>query len=287
MALPVDKLRVHARTILLTTAAMLAFAANSILCRMALGQGLIDPASFTSIRIIAGAVTLGLLVALTKRKTTLPRQWSAIAALFGYMVFFSFAYISLNAGTGALLLFGSVQLTMFVAAIRSGERFSALSWIGLAAAFGGLVYLVAPGVTAPEPVGALLMVLSGIAWGVYSLVGRSSSSPLPSTAANFVYCIPLTIALSALFVQSASVSLPGTVLAIASGSIASGIGYAIWYSVLPQLTTGRAATVQLSVPIIAAVGGVLLLSEPATVRLVVASGLTLGGIWLVLTQRLR
>jgi drug/metabolite transporter (DMT)-like permease len=266
---------------------MLAFAANSLLCRMALGQNLIDPASFTSIRIVAGAATLGIIVALSSRDTKLRPDWPAIAALFGYMMFFSFAYISLNAGTGALLLFGSVQLTMFVSAIRSGERFSFVSWIGLSIAFGGLVYLVAPGVSAPEPSGALLMVLAGIAWGAYSLIGRSSGNPLLSTAANFVYCVPLTIVLSVLFTQNVNVSLPGVLLAVASGSIASGLGYAIWYSVLPRLTTGRAATVQLSVPVIAAIGGVLLLSEEATIRLVIASGLTLGGIWLVLVQRSR
>jgi drug/metabolite transporter (DMT)-like permease len=266
---------------------MLAFAANSLLCRMALGQNLIDPASFTSIRIVAGAATLGIIVALSSRDTKLRPDWPAIAALFGYMMFFSFAYISLNAGTGALLLFGSVQLTMFVSAIRSGERFSFVSWIGLSIAFGGLVYLVAPGVSAPEPSGALLMVLAGIAWGAYSLIGRSSGNPLLSTAANFVYCVPLTIVLSVLFTQNVNVSLPGVLLAVASGSIASGLGYAIWYSVLPRLSTGRAATVQLSVPVIAAIGGVLLLSEEATIRLVIASGLTLGGIWLVLVQRSR
>ncbi len=265
--------------------AMIAFAANSLLCRMALGQNLIDAASFTSIRIIAGAATLGLIVALKTRDTTLRPDWPAVAALFGYMVFFSFAYVSLNAGTGALLLFGSVQLTMFASAIRSGERFSLLAWIGLAVAFGGLVYLVAPGVSAPEPRGAVLMVLAGIAWGVYCLVGRSTGSPLLATTANFVFCIPLTVALSALFIRSADAAFPGVLLAIASGAIASGLGYAIWYSVLPQLTTGQAATVQLSVPVIAAAGGVLFLAEQAGIRLVVAAGLTLGGIWLVLAQR--
>lgn len=267
--------------------AMLAFAANSLLCRMALGQDHIDPASFTTIRVISGAVTLVLIIALRGGATTLKPNRRAIAALFGYMIFFSFAYISLSAGTGALLLFGAVQLTMFVAAIRGGEKFSALSWVGLAVAFAGLVYLVAPGVTAPDPVGALLMVLAGIAWGAYSLVGRSSKRPLLATASNFVYCIPLTLVLSALYFQSAEITAPGVLLAVASGSVASGLGYSIWYSVLPHLSAGRAATVQLSVPVIAAVGGVLFLSEPTTMRLVVASGLTLGGIWLVLAQRSR
>ena len=264
---------------------MIAFAANSLLCRMALGQDLIDAASFTSIRIIAGAVTLGLIVVQRSGATQLRPHWPAVAALFGYMAFFSFAYVSLDAGTGALLLFGSVQLTMFIAAIRGGERFSMSSWVGLALAFAGLVYLVLPGVSAPEPVGAMLMVLAGIAWGGYCLVGRSTGSPLLSTTANFVFCIPLTLVLGVVCFQSADLSLEGALLAVASGALASGLGYAIWYSVLPQLTTGRAATVQLSVPVIAAAGGVLLLSEQATVRLIVAAGLTLGGIGLVLAQK--
>lgn len=275
----------NVRAALLTSMALLAFAANSLLCRMALGQDHIDPASFTTVRIISGAITLVLIVAVRSGLPTLKPNKPAIAALFGYMIFFSFAYISLSAGTGALLLFGAVQLTMFLAAIRGGEQFSVLSWVGLAVAFVGLVYLVAPGVTAPDPKGALLMVLAGIAWGAYSIVGRCSERPLLATASNFVYCIPLTLVLSALYLQGADLSTTGVLLAVASGSIASGLGYAVWYAVLPSLSTGRAATVQLSVPLIAAVGGVLFLSEPATTRLVVASGLTLGGIWLALAQR--
>ncbi len=201
------------------------------------------------------------------------------------MVCFAFAYLSLSAGTGALLLFGAVQLTMFASAIRSGERFTLVSWAGLCAAFAGLVYLVAPGVAAPDPKGALLMVAAGVAWGVYSLIGRRADRPLLATMANFVYSVPPAIALSVIFIASADVSVPGTLLAIASGALASGLGYAVWYAALPGLTAGRAATVQLSVPVIAALGGVLLLSEQITLRLVVASGLTIGGIWLVLTSR--
>ena len=275
------------RTIFLTAAAMTAFAANSLLCRMALGQELIDAASFTSVRVISGALTLGLLVFIRGRSTKLRPNWPGAGALFCYMAFFSFAYLSLSAGTGALLLFGAVQLTMFASAVRSGERFSFLSWAGLCAAFAGLVFLVAPGVTAPDPIAATLMVIAGIAWGAYSLIGRKSGSPLLSTAANFVYCVPLTVGLSILFVAGTDVSVSGVLLAIASGALASGLGYAVWYAVLPQLTTGRAATIQLSVPVIAAIGGVLLLSEQITVRLGVASSLTIGGIWLVLAQRFR
>lgn len=266
---------------------MIAFAANSLLCRMALGQEMIDAASFTTIRIIAGAVTLVLIVAFRGRPTTSQPNWPGVAALFCYMVFFSFAYLSLTAGTGALLLFGAVQMTMFISAIRNGERFPLFSWVGLSAAFIGLVYLVAPGVAAPNPVGAMLMAIAGVAWGAYSLIGRKSARPLLSTAANFLYSVPLAIGLSILFLADADLSLRGSLLAIASGSVASGLGYAVWYAALPNLTAGRAATVQLSVPAIAAVGGVLFLGEQITLRLVVASSLTIGGIWLVLVQRSR
>lgn len=274
------------RTFILTATAMIAFAANSLLCRMALGQDFIDAGSFTSVRIISGAITLGLIISIRGHKTKITANWSSVAALFCYMVFFSFAYLSLSAGTGALLLFGAVQLTMFASAIRHGERFSFLSWTGLFAAFSGLVYLVAPGVTAPDPIGALLMATAGVAWGTYSLIGRRSGQPLLETTANFLYSVPLTIGLSAMLIASVDISAPGVLLAVASGALTSGLGYAIWYAALPGLTAGRAATVQLCVPVIAALGGIVLLSEQITVRLVVASSLTIGGIWIVLAQRL-
>ena len=273
------------RTGLLTAAAMIAFAANSLLCRMALGRELVDAASFTSIRITAGAVTLLLILLVRGNRTRIAPDWPGVAALFCYMVCFSFAYLSLTAGTGALLLFGAVQLTMFIFAIRGGERFTPASWVGLFAAFAGLVYLVAPGVAAPDPTGAVLMVAAGIAWGAYSLIGRSAGRPLLATTANFLYSVPPAIVLSLVFMGGAAVSTTGALLAVASGALASGVGYAIWYAALPGLTAGRAATVQLSVPVIAAVGGVLLLSEQITLRLVVASSLTIGGIWLVLRSR--
>jgi len=275
------------RTVILTITAMIAFAANSLLCRMALGQDFIDAASFTSIRIVSGATVLLLIVSIRGHAKKITANWPGVAALFCYMVFFSFAYLSLSAATGALLLFGAVQLTMFAAAIRHGERFSFLSWIGLGAAFAGLVYLVAPGVTSPDPLGAVLMATAGVAWGAYSLIGRRSDQPLLTTTSNFIYSVPLAIGLSAVFIASANVSLPGVLLAVASGAFASGLGYAIWYAALAGLTAGRAATVQLSVPVIAALGGVLLLSEQVTTRLIVASGLTIGGIWIVLAQQSR
>jgi drug/metabolite transporter (DMT)-like permease len=201
------------------------------------------------------------------------------------MVFFSFAYLSLGAGTGALILFAAVQLTMFIVALRSGEIFSPLSWLGLLLAIGGLVYLVSPGVTAPEPVGAVLMTIAGIAWGVYSLLGRKVADPTRATAWNFLLSVPLVMITSLLFMQQFHATTTGVALAVISGVVASGIGYVIWYAALRGLATTSAATVQLSVPIIAAIGGVLLLAEGVTLRLGIASAATLGGVAIVLLQR--
>ena len=201
------------------------------------------------------------------------------------MAFFAFAYLSLGAGTGALILFGAVQLTMFIFALRAGEHFTALSWGGLGMAIVGLIYLVSPGVTAPDPFGAALMAIAGVAWGFYSLLGRGAGDPLAATAGNFIYSVPLAAIVSLFFWSSFSASPTGLALAGASGALASGCGYVIWYAALPGLTATRAATVQLSVPVIAAFGGVLLLSEAATLRLVLASAITLGGVAIVLAQR--
>ena len=274
------------RTVLLTVIAMLAFAANSLLCRQALGQGLIDAASFTSVRVLSGAVTLILIVMLRRR----PREhstadWRSAAMLFTYMAFFSYAYLSLGAGTGALILFGAVQLTMFIVALRQGEHFPILSWVGLTLAILGLIYLVSPGVTAPDLLGALLMAIAGIAWGLYSLLGRGATDPLEATARNFVYSVPLVLIVSLFFLGDFYTSSYGLALAVASGAVASGCGYVIWYAALPNLTATRAATVQLSVPAIAAFGGVLMLSEQLTLRLLLASAATLGGVAIVLAQR--
>ena len=265
---------------------MLAFAANSLLCRMALGQELIDAATFTSVRVVSGAVMLSLIV-LFRGRTHGPNtaDWRSAAMLFTYMAFFSFAYLSLSAGTGALILFGAVQLTMFITALREGEYFSYISWAGLTLAILGLIYLVSPGLTAPDPVGALLMIIAGIAWGVYSLLGRSAADPLEATARNFVYSVPLVLIVSFIFISDYSSSSSGLALAAASGAITSGCGYVIWYAALRGLTATRAATVQLSVPVIAAFGGVLLLSEEITFRLLLASAATLGGVAIVLAQR--
>lgn len=275
-----------ARTASLTVIAMFAFAANSLLCRLALAEDLMDAATFTSVRIVAGAVTLGSIV-LFRRRTgeRQPVNWYCVATLFAYMVFFSFAYLSLSAGTGALLLFGSVQLTMFVVALHQGERFPLLSWAGFACAIFGLIYLVLPGVTAPDPLGAILMIVAGIAWGFYSLLGRQVADPLEATAGNFIYSVPLVLVVSLIFLSEFNISYDGLFLAIASGAITSGCGYVVWYAALSGLTATRAATVQLSVPVIAAFGGILLLSELITMRTVLASAAILGGIAIVLTQR--
>lgn len=275
-----------AKIALLTIVAMLAFAANSLLCRLALGQQLIDAASYTAIRTISGAVMLGLIMLPRRRAGERASvDWRSAAMLFTYMAFFSFAYLSLSAGTGALILFGAVQLTMFIAALRGGERFPLLSWFGLALAVAGLVYLVSPGVTAPRPLGAILMSVAGVAWGFYSLLGRSAPDALEATANNFIYSVPLALIVSALFMNSLHSTPTGLLLAVISGAVTSGLGYVVWYAALRGLTATRAATVQLSVPAIAALGGVLLLSEPITLRLAVASAATLGGIWIVLAQR--
>jgi drug/metabolite transporter (DMT)-like permease len=274
------------RTVLLTALAMVAFAANSLLCRLALGAAEIDAASFTSIRVLAGALTLVLISYAQKRPPSRSNaDWRSALALFAYMIFFSFAYISLGAANGALILFGAVQLTMFAVALSSGERFPPLAWFGLAFAAAGLVYLVSPGLTAPDPLGAALMAVAGGAWGVYSLLGRGASDPLTATTMNFILCAPLVVLVSLFSFAQFHISAVGVAYAVASGAIASGCGYVIWYAALRGLTAGRAATVQLSVPVIAAIGAVILLSEPITLRLVLASAATLGGVALVLAQR--
>ena len=273
-------------TVLLTLLAMIAFAANSVLCRLALGAGHIDAASFASVRVISGAIALAAIVFYRSNgRIERDANWRSALALFVYMVFFSFAYLSLGAGTGALILFAAVQLTMFIVALRSGEILSPLSWLGLLLAIGGLVYLVSPGVTAPEPVGAVLMTIAGIAWGVYSLLGRQVADPTRATAWNFLLSVPLVMITSLLFMQQFHATTTGVVLAMLSGVVASGIGYVIWYAALRGLATTSAATVQLSVPVIAAIGGVLLLAEGVTLRLGIASAATLGGVAIVLLQR--
>ena len=271
---------------LLTITAMLAFATNSLLCRLALRQELIDAASFTIVRVVSGAVMLSLIMLPRWRaKGCSSVNWCSAIMLFLYMAFFSLAYLSLSAGTGALILFGAVQLTMFIVALREGEHFALLSWAGLAMAILGLVYLVSPGVTAPDPLGAIAMTIAGVAWGFYSLLGRGVADPLEATANNFIYSVPFVLIVSLFFIGGFKSTFSGLALAVASGALASALGYVIWYAALQGLTATRAATVQLSVPVIAAFGGVVLLSEHITWRLSLASVATLGGVAIVLAQR--
>ncbi len=273
-------------TVLLAGIALLAFAANSVLCRLALRDGAIDPASFTAVRIASGALML-LVVATTVRSEggARPRSWRAAAMLFLYAAAFSFAYVSLSAGTGALFLFGAVQVTMLVAATLGGERLGSLQWVGFLSAVGGLAWLVAPGVTAPSPSGALLMTGAGIAWGLYSVHGRGSSAPLLETRTNFVLAVPMALLLVLVAMKGLHLSPRGVGLAVISGAVTSGLGYVVWYRALRSLSGVSAALVQLATPVITAVGGILWLGEALTHRVVVATVLVLGGIALAISAR--
>lgn len=274
-----------ARTISLTTLAMIAFACNSLLCRQALKHTAIDPASFTAIRLISGALVLWFLVKMNKTTPAGKGNWPSAFALFVYAAGFSFAYVSLPAASGALLLFGAVQATMIGHGIWAGERLRVLQTFGVILAFGGLVGLLLPGLSAPPLLGALLMIGAGIAWGIYSLRGNGAGDPIRVTAGNFMRAVPITVVLSLLMLDFASVDTAGFYYAVASGALASGLGYAIWYTVLPALKNTSAASVQLSVPVIAALGGIAFLGEPMTLRLVLASVAILGGIALVIVQK--
>jgi len=269
----------------LTAVAMIAFAANSVLCRLALKNTSIDPATFTSIRLVAGALTLALIVMLRTGAAPSQGNWSSAAALFVYAAAFSFAYIGLSAGTGALLLFTAVQTTMVLYALWRGERLHAVQWCGFALSLSGLLVLLLPGLTAPPPAGAALMLAAGFAWGVYSIRGRGCADPAGATAANFARSVPMALALSALCYRQSAFDSLGAVYALVSGAIASGIGYAVWYSALRNLSGTSAAAVQLSVPVIAALGGIALLGETLSLRLLLASMAILGGIGMVIVRR--
>lgn len=276
------------RAVFLTGVAMLAFAGNSILCRLALRDGAIDPASFTSVRLVSGAVALMVILWITRRGDT-PRahgSWLSACMLFFYAICFSYAYITLSAGAGALILFGFVQGTMIAIGIWSGDRPTTPEWLGWSLAFAGLVWLVLPGVEAPPWSGASLMAVAGIAWGVYSIRGRTESDALASTASNFMLTIPMVAVLTLVTFTGADISTHGITLAIVSGAITSGIGYVIWYAALEYLSAIQAALVQLSVPAIATAGGVVLLLEPLSLRLLIASALVLGGISIALSYKI-
>jgi drug/metabolite transporter (DMT)-like permease len=314
------------RLIVGTVVAMLAFAGNSVLCRLALEQGSIDPASFTSVRLLSGALMLSILLVsipklmvqktafadnrtndsalniadeldpaeLSVNKTSVNPEafliksarllslrqssWAGGLSLFVYAAGFSFAYITLPAGTGALILFATVQITMLSYALVKGSRFSFGQWFGFAMALVGLVYLFLPGISAPPLLGALLMVAAGIAWGVYSILGKRVINPGQSTAENFIRASIITLLLSLVFLGNMSISTQGILFAIASGAITSGIGYAVWYAIIPLLKAASSASVQLTVPVIATVGGVIWLGEDVSIRIALASISILGGV---------
>jgi drug/metabolite transporter (DMT)-like permease len=266
----------------LTCAALCCFAANSLLCRMALRPGLIDPASFMTLRLASGAAVLWILARRGPKPDAVLQggSWRGALWLFAYAVTFSFAYLRLTAGTGALILFGVVQATMLSAGLWSGERPRLLEWLGLLLAAFGLLALTLPGLSAPDPIGAGLMICAGVSWAFYSLRGRAALRPLASNAGNFLRAVPLSIAVSLLGFKSARADLRGVLLAFASGAVASGIGYSIWYTALRGLTSTRAAVVQLAVPALAAAGGILLLAETLSPRLILAGSAILGGVLL-------
>jgi drug/metabolite transporter (DMT)-like permease len=277
---------------------MIAFAANSVLGRMAIGSGdlpLIDPASYSAVRLVSGALMLALLVALTgsgnKRSPRFQSgSWTSALALFSYAVAFSYAYVALDTGIGALILFACVQATMIGRALHEGDRPSGLEWVGLITAFGAFIWLVSPGLSAPDPWAAALMALSGVAWGVYSLRGRGLPDPLKATADNFMRSLVFLIPLGLLVVAAGyttHASGRGLVLAILSGAVTSGLGYALWYRVLKQIGASQGAIVQLTVPVIAAAGGTLFLAEGWSLRLVVSSLLILGGVAVAIIAKQR
>ena len=271
----------------LTAFALTAFAFNSILCRMARAAGEIDPASFTTVRLVSGAAVLAALVLASRKTLSFAKSgnWFSAFFLFAYAVAFSFAYLGLATATGALILFGCVQLTMFGVSLYRGVRPKPIEWVGLLVAFGGLVYLMLPGLSAPPLNSALLMAAAGIAWGGYTLRGKESENPLADTAGNFIRSVPMVLAIALVFLPNLVASWRGIGLAVLSGAIASGVGYSVWYAALKYHAPTRAAVLQLSVPVIAAVGGVVILAETASVRLLIAAALILGGIALTLVRK--
>jgi drug/metabolite transporter (DMT)-like permease len=274
-------------TAALTLLALIAFAANSVFCRLALAEPIIDPASYTAVRLITGAIALWIIVVFHRDRSfgKSGGSWLSAAMLFLYAVTFSFAYISLSAGTGALILFAAVQITMVAVGLYTGERPEVLEWLGLFIAIAGLIYLVSPGITAPSAAGSLLMATAGIAWGLYSLRGRGASDPVAVTADNFLRTVPLAIGLIWLWLSTLTIAPMGFLWAALSGSITSGVGYVLWYAALPRLTATRAATVQLAVPVLAALAGVVVLSEAISLRLVISAVVILGGVGLAVSRR--
>ncbi len=271
------------KILLYTVIALIAFASNSVLCRLALGDGTIDAATFTAVRLLSGIVFLAIILKLTTtgEHSGSKGSWKASFMLFLYAITFSFAYIPLDTGTGALILFGSVQITMILTGLYHGNKLHVSEWLGLLIAFSGLVYLLIPGVGTPSLLGFVLMAIAGIAWGFYTLAGTGSEDPLKNTAYNFYRTLPLVAILLTATLQEASFTQKGVVLAVLSGGLASGVGYTIWYMALKGLSGTQAAVVQLLVPFLAAIGGVLFANEVFSLRLALSSLMTLGGILVV------
>lgn len=273
------------RLIPLTLLVLLAFAGNSILCRLALRATNIDPATFTSVRLLSGALVLWVLVSTFRRNVRGKGNWGSALALLAYAAALSYAYIDLPTGLGALLLFAAVQVTMIGHALTHGERLQVVQWLGFGLAIAGLVGLLLPGLTAPPLIGSTLMLASGVAWGVYSLRGKGAGDPTRVTAGNFMRAVPIALLLSLLTLGQMQWDATGVLYAVISGGITSGLGYSLWYMVLPHLHSTTAASLQLSVPVIASLGGVLFVGEALTLRLVLAAIAILGGIALVIRGR--
>lgn len=272
-------------TAVLTTLALIAFAANSVLCRLALGHGMIDAAGFTSVRLLSGAAVLFTIMLITKGRDNKPKStgsWYAAFMLFLYATAFSFAYIALDTATGALILFGVVQVTMVGVFVAAGNRLHKSEWCGIALAFAGFVYLIAPDLRTPSAMGFLLMSIAGITWAVYTIKGHGSTNPLMDTAYNFFRTIPFVLLLLVISMEDITLSNKGILLAALSGGVTSALGYTIWYTALAGLSSAQAAVLQLAVPVLAALGGLLFVSEPFTIHFAVSALMVLGGIAMVL-----
>jgi drug/metabolite transporter (DMT)-like permease len=276
------------KTTIYTILALMAFAANSVICRLALKDGAIDPGMFTSIRLSSGAIVLILLVFMSKerRQEKSKGSWISAGMLFLYAAAFSYAYVSLETGIGALIIFGVVQITMITSSFISGYRMNGLEWLGIFLALGGFLYLLLPGASAPSLSGFILMTLSGIGWGIYSLRGKNSKHPLVDTAYNFLRALPFLILLFYFLAQESNYSTKGILLALLSGIVTSGIGYTIWYAALKGLNSIQASIVQLLVPVLATIGGVIFVGELISFRLMAASLMILGGILLLIIKRI-
>jgi drug/metabolite transporter (DMT)-like permease len=284
----IDPVRVRsepAKVVLFTVLALICFGANSLLCRVALASKSIDPAAFTAIRVVSGAVTLAALVLATKKSPAKGGSWFSGALLFIYAIAFSLAYIGLTAGTGALILFGAVQATMIIGSMISGKHPKPLQWVGLVLAVGGLAYLVAPGLKSPPVERAALMAIAGMAWGIYSIRGPGGSDPVASTAGNFLRAAPLALIPLAISWSGAHASTDGILWAVLSGAITSGLGYVFWYTALPSLGAIRAAILQLIVPVLAATGGIVFLHEKLSSRLLIAAATILAGVALAVVGK--